>query len=269
MLRSAIIDSVYPPQVGFFSEYAVNAYNAFGRVFDACNTADDCRESYPDLEALLYQVMDRLNAQPQNMRHAGHTLYYDGYDLMDAFYLYPYAHQAGVLPAAIYATSQGDYSFAERLMPFTLNVLHQETIAEGVQNSILCREELPYESYDRLIELGQSIPSHFFESFNTDFYWRMCEIWGVDPADEFVNQAVVSDVPTLVLEGLFDPITPIEWGKLAAETLSHSYYYEFPGGHGIMRTYSCGLSIGLQFIDDPWTEPDATCILSMSPPDFQ
>ena len=42
----------------------------------------------------------------------------------------------------------------------------------------------------------------------------------------------------------------------SAETLSNHYYYEFPGqGHGIMRSDRCGLEIGLQFLEDPASEP--------------
>ena len=35
-------------------------------------------------------------------------------------------------------------------------------------------------------------------------------------------------------------------------------HYEFPNkGHGVMRSDECALRIGLQFLDDPWTEPGA------------
>jgi hypothetical protein len=37
-----------------------------------------------------------------------------------------------------------------------------------------------------------------------------------------------------------------------------------PGrGHGIMRSDPCGLEIGLQFLDDPTSEPDSSCIAEM------
>ena len=268
IIRSAIIDSVYLPQVDFFSEYALNAFNAFSRVFDSCAADESCRAAYPDPEAQLAQVVNTLNAAPRSMTHAGHTLYYDGGDFLDTVYLYPYAHLADMLPYVINQASQGDFQNVERFMPFTLEVEPSDTIAEGTQNSILCREEIPYETYQRLLEIGDMIPSHYFQAYKSDLTWRICDVWGVDPADPFVNEPVFSDVPTLILEGIFDPITPIEWGRMASETLENSYYYEFPGGHGIMRTYDCGLDIGQQFIYDPWTAPDDSCIQYMYPVEF-
>jgi len=53
---------------------------------------------------------------------------------------------------------------------------------------------------------------------------------------------------------------PPSWGQLAAQTLENSFYYEFPAnGHGAMRDNRCSLDIGLQFINDPDNEPDASC----------
>jgi hypothetical protein len=52
--------------------------------------------------------------------------------------------------------------------------------------------------------------------------------------------------------------------------LSNSYLYEFPNlAHGVMRSNDCALNIGLQFLDDPTTEPDASCMLSMSEISFR
>ena len=59
-IRSAIIDSVYPPQVQFYSEYGTNAHNTFQRIFAACERDETCAEKYPEIEALMYQVADEL-----------------------------------------------------------------------------------------------------------------------------------------------------------------------------------------------------------------
>jgi pimeloyl-ACP methyl ester carboxylesterase len=80
---------------------------------------------------------------------------------------------------------------------------------------------------------------------------------------------VVSDVPALVFAGRYDPVTPPEWSQMAAETLSSSYYYEFPNlGHGVMRADPCAFAIGMAFIDDPTTEPDTSCMDLLGVPDF-
>jgi pimeloyl-ACP methyl ester carboxylesterase len=268
IIRSAILDSVYPPQVGFFSEFAFNTYQAFTRVFEACAADESCQSAYPDSETQLAQVVNALNEEPRSMAYGDQTLYYDGGDFLDTIYLFPYAHLASMLPFVIDQASQGDFQTVEQYMAFTLEVDPSDTIAEGTQNSILCREEIPYETYQRLLEIGETIPPHYLQPYQSDLPWQICGAWGVDPADPFVNQPVSSGVPTLILEGTFDPITPVEWGLLASETLENSFFYEFPGGHGIMRRYDCGLDIGYDFLNDPWTAPDDSCIQYMYPIEF-
>jgi hypothetical protein len=36
-----------------------------------------------------------------------------------------------------------------------------------------------------------------------------------------------------------------------------------------MRSNECGLEIGLQFIEDPTSEPDVSCIGELAAPDFK
>jgi hypothetical protein len=74
---------------------------------------------------------------------------------------------------------------------------------------------------------------------------------------------LVSDIPTLVLEGEFDPVTPPEYGQLVAGYLSNSYFFEFPGvGHDVLGN-ECARSIAGAFINDPSEAPDDACIAEM------
>ena len=70
-----------------------------------------------------------------------------------------------------------------------------------------------------------------------------------------------SDIPAMIFAGYYDPITSPEWAQRAADTLSSSFLYEFPNmAHGVMRSVACALSIGFQELEDPTTEPDASCV---------
>ena len=59
------------------------------------------------------------------------------------------------------------------------------------------------------------------------------------------------------------------WGEMAAETLSNSYVYTVTGyGHGPSRRGECPRSIVMDFLNDPTTEPDTSCLDELGPPDF-
>jgi pimeloyl-ACP methyl ester carboxylesterase len=91
----------------------------------------------------------------------------------------------------------------------------------------------------------------------------VCAGWRAGQADEIENQPVISDVPTLVMAGEFDPVTPPAWGHHAAETLSRSYFFEYPGvGHGA-SAQECGREMMRAFWADPAVALDDRCIAEM------
>ncbi|MFN8451852.1 MAG: alpha/beta hydrolase [Anaerolineae bacterium] len=137
-------------------------------------------------------------------------------------------------------------------------------------NSVTCSEEIPFNDYEASIADAESTPPEVRDGLvGVESMFQTCEIWDVTPAPEFEAEPVVSDLPVLVLAGEYDPATPPAWGEIAAETLSNSFFFEFPGvGHGTIDGGDCPRSIFLAFLDDPTTEPDASCIAEMTPPEF-
>ncbi len=269
-IRSVILDSVYPPQVGLYSTVSLSVDRVFSLLFEACAADPDCSQKYPDLEATFYQTVDDLNANPASVELSRGTVLADGGFFMDAVYLSFYSTSAiPRLPSWIEAASEGDFGGLKN----TFEGILSDTgtlIAIGFEWSLQCNEEVPFESYELGRELAAGLPPQIAEYFDSYFEFTLCESWQAGQADPVENKAVVSDLPALVLAGQFDPVTPPEWSRLAAETLSNHFYYEFPGaGHGIMRSDECGLEIGLQFLEDPTREPDASCIEELTVPDFR
>jgi pimeloyl-ACP methyl ester carboxylesterase len=88
-------------------------------------------------------------------------------------------------------------------------------------------------------------------------------------ADNIEDRAIVSSIPTLVLAGQYDPVTPPDWGRIAASTLANSFFYEFPGvGHDAMDSTPCAMAITLAFLDQTGIAPDDSCLATMGPPQF-
>jgi len=84
----------------------------------------------------------------------------------------------------------------------------------------------------------------------------------VSPAKD--HQAVTGDIPTLILSGEFDPITPHAYGKQAAQTLSKSFSFQVPrAGHGASATEDCPRNMAVAFFDNPAQKPDDACLSEM------
>lgn len=104
------------------------------------------------------------------------------------------------------------------------------------------------------------VPDHLF--------LHPCTHWTRSKTDESLREPVVSDIPTLVISGEFDPQTPVEWGERVSETLPNGFHLLVPGGgHGaIFEDDDCVTRILRAFLADPLVEPDRTCVLEMMPP---
>lgn len=275
-VRSIILDSVLPPQVAFNSERAPNAYQAFGKLFAACTADDYCNQTYPDLETIFYQVIDDLDAHPATTTAPGFEVSYGGGVFSEAIYAMLVTAEASSAPKAIYAAVEGDLDYVDPYIPDILNAVPPsdlDAISAGVFYSLVCREEVPFDSYENALALAADLPpiiaDHYLFIFAV-WQFTLCKAWEIEPGDPVVNEPVVSDVPVLIFAGQFDPITPPAWGQLVAETLSNSFFYEFPNlGHGVMDSNRCALEIGLQFLDDPTTEPDISCIDDLPGLDFE
>jgi pimeloyl-ACP methyl ester carboxylesterase len=269
-IRSVILDSVYPPQVGLYSTVSLSAHRVFSLLFEECAADPVCSQAYPDLEATFYQTVDDLNATPAKVQLSRGPVLVDGGLFMDAVYLSFYStSNIPQLPAWIDAASQGDFRGLQNTIEWMILSDTGTFIAIGFEWSLQCNEEVPFESYELGRELAADLPAQIAEYYDSYYEFTLCESWQAGQADPVENTAVVSDIPALILAGQFDPVTPPEWGQLAGETLSNHTFYEFPGlGHGIMRSNECGLEIGLQFLEDPTSEPDASCVDELTGPDF-
>jgi len=171
------------------------------------------------------------------------------------------------VPRAIYDVYRGDYSLMVRLS--NLLLAHFDVLTEGMEMSMLCAEDLIGRSVQEVLETRSAWPRQLVGSVDpTDIVdyglFALCDGWAVPQADPTAKDPVYSDIPTLVLSGEFDPVTPPEFGKAVADRLTHAYFYELLGsGHVGESTSKCALQMTAAFLVDPLKEPDAACVDEM------
>jgi pimeloyl-ACP methyl ester carboxylesterase len=257
-IRSVILDSVYPPQVDIDQESPANALRSFQAVFKYCAADPYCSEQYPELESTFYRTVDDLNTRPVQILVDDRLVKVDGDYLIDAIYGSLY-HRDAIpwIPAMITGAANGEVKF----MSDVFKIMFADSVSLGMFYSVQCHEEVPFETYEKTQAFAADLPDQIRDHFVTPFLFDLCAVWESGEAAPIEDQAIASDTPTLVIAGVFDPVTPPSWSRLAEETLSNSFYYEFPNvGHGVIRSDECALEIALQFLSDPLAEPDAACM---------
>jgi pimeloyl-ACP methyl ester carboxylesterase len=271
-IRSVILDSTYPPRAETYVEMVPNAARAFDVLFAGCAAHPACSAAYPEIEAVFYDLVERTDAEPIPIAVTNWTtgkpadLLITGDDLVAGVFSALYSTQMiPFIPLFIQQVADGNYDVLRPLAEEELPSGGGEGV--GMTYSVICHEEAPFDDPEAIKAAVEDYPQlRGFLPFRAER--EVCEIWGAGEASPIETEPVSSDVPTLILTGQYDPITPPAWGRMAAETLSRSFFYEFPGlGHGVTRS-ACPLDMAVAFVDDPTAAPDASCLAGMSGPAF-
>lgn len=287
-LRAIILDGVSPPQARVITEQAANGNLAFEQLFADCAASPTCSGAYPDLRERFDQVIDRLSEEPAEIidLQSGEATMMNSDIWVNAIFALLYdTNRLPWLPALISAHAAGEYDFQppvpdEMALPDEADMdvqlpdflVNYDDDSEGMHYSVICAEDVPFDRADDVIAAGAQLPPRIDAALTKASLqtFDLCRVWNVPAADASTKQPVVSDIPTLLFSGAYDPITPPAWAEAAAQSLSASWHLVFPAaGHGALGSSDCADQIALDFFNQPTVAPNSSCIEALRPPDFQ
>ena len=274
MVASAVLDSPVPLQSDLNVDLPTSVAGAYDAFFAGCAADAECAAAYPALEADFYALVDQLNADPINFMvpdvFSGeeYEVLFDGESLKGTLFQTLYSNQ--MFPSMSKIIDQLQEGNTSELRWIEANALVSGLfLSEGVYHSVRCVEEVPFYDREALLEAAVSEPDVADLFSDSDVVLDVCDLWAVEPSPALENEAVSSDIPTLLLAGEYDPVTPFAFGRQTAESLSNVYYFEVPHvGHGVHVSDVCPMEMVLAFLREPTAEPDSSCIAEMEAPDF-
>jgi pimeloyl-ACP methyl ester carboxylesterase len=278
IVRSAVLDSVVPIDVHLYNESAANAANALDIMFEDCRAQPMCNAAYPDLEIIFYDLVERLEDEPITLdvlhpvlgQSFDYTLDGEGAINLVVWSLHT-PDYASLAPQLIYDTHNDDVSLLRNVL--VLPIVATQDLNIGTALSLSCQEQILASTPE---EIEADLAEHpGFEDLGpismvggSDVAFSICEIWETAPYDPLDAEPVVSDIPTLIISGEYDPTTPPRYGAHVAENLSNGFFFEFAGrGHTPSMSWSedCPMQIALAFLHDPTVEPDSACMAEITP----
>lgn len=275
-VRAIVLDAVYPTSVTG-AGIPDTAARAFGELWDACEADAACAETYPDLEARFWALVEELDENPLSfealnpLSAESFPAVITGEGLAGAVFgaLYSPSLLAD-LPFLIEQLENGETSGISTLTG--LDLAQADFVAGGLFWSVQCHEEIALTT-SQDYEEGRTGDPRFDDIFASGQAGQedsddICAVVDSGAADPVEDEPVVSDVPTLLLSGQFDPITPPAFGDIAAATLSTSEHVVLPhSGHGAVAE-ECGRAMIVEFLDSPGEPVDRSCLDDLEPPAF-
>ncbi len=267
-LERVILDGVVPVDEPLGVHHAVNLQRVLDLMVRQCEQTPACRKQWPELAAHMAALPSRADQQggTLRLRHprsgAWTTLPLSRALPQATLRLYAYqGSQLALLPWLIEQAWAGDWQplAAQGLM---LNEQLGESIAVIMQNSILCTEDWPFMAAMPVDNRGTVLGDSLMEQIE-----GICSIWPQGQRIADVRQPLNTSVPTLLLSGQWDPVTPPAFGERLQQQIPNSRHLVAPGQGHLVILGRCMGRIAGDFIDGTALDTlDTGCLERLHPP---
>jgi pimeloyl-ACP methyl ester carboxylesterase len=268
-VRSVVLDGVAPTFMGLPRSFGRDGQRALDALVAACDADATCKEKHPRLGERIAALVRALDTDPREIelvhpRTAERVkIRVDARIFVHVLYSALYAPLVGaLLPEVIAKAESGQF---ESLFALALaNEGAAGKLQIGMQLSVVCAEDATLPK----AELPGAKSAVFGERL-LDTLMRACEFWPRGELPPGYHDQVRSSVPTLVLSGELDPVTPPSWGEAVLSGLERSRHVVLrSSGHGAMTT-ACGRKLVRDFVAQGSADAlDATCADTITRPPF-
>lgn len=274
-VRSVVLSGALPIDHRMPSRHAPDGQRALDLLLDTCLSDSSCRSAFPDIKQEMRRLIVALRKSPVNVSYHHPRLQGENNlaitaDIFAEFIrkrLYSPATSRDV-PFIIHRAFMGD------LKPFLNAAIPEDGeirtgSSDGLYLSITCAEDVPF--IESLRATRQSV-STIFGNYRVSQQTRACSLWQQGKVSAGFRSPLVSRIPTLILSGRFDPITPPSLGNKIAARLSKSKQVIIPHGSHVddgLENIECEDKLVLDFLrDGHFRNLKTGCVNEMVPPPF-
>jgi len=268
-LKSVVLDSVGPIEVpiGTFGQSAARSFNL---LLDNCKNDESCKTAYPALEDEFKAVVTRLEQAPVKLEIAHPRLgtktnfVLSRSKFISNLRLQLYSMETRTLvPLVIHQAYLGNYQPLVGLIAMSDGGMGMYV---GLTLNIVCNEDLPKISQAMF---ANDANNNFGGSDSHNTWLQACPLWPKYSVNEEFYQSVTANIPTLILSGDLDPVTPPSNGDKSAETLPNNHHIISKNNSHIVASTSCGINIINEFLTtlDP-KNLDETCLSELKSETF-
>lgn len=244
VLRTALLDGVAPTSLHLPDDALASSEAELRHVLSGCAASPACSKSYPDTLKTFDALLASLRAQPARSKlihpASGATIDATVTDRAVVGMLWQLLYQpeaSRLIPALIAQAAVGNY--APLAATTTANSISETELGMALRVAVMCAEDM----------LGRSAaPNPRFDSISALFYQACRDFPHGKVAPEFF-EPTTSDIPTVLLSGARDPVTPPSQADLAAKTLKQSKHIIIPNSGHIVSYHPCMRRIVNKFIE--------------------
>ncbi len=259
-IRSVVLDAVVPQDEALGVSHEGNLQSTLSRIFDLCGKDESCATAFGDAEQQMWKFLEQLKAEPIELRllNSGTGEFEDvvmtrEYAVL-ALRMFAYSPETmGLIPLMVSLANQGQPETMAAQAQMVMNSLNQG-LNNALELSVSCAEDVPF------MPKTSNVTNSLFGDNLFELMHARCEQWDYVPVDASFKEPVSSDIPTLLLSGEYDPVTPPAFAEKTMATLNNAQHLIAKGQGHIVGTRGCMPKIVTAFIKDPEAELATECM---------
>jgi pimeloyl-ACP methyl ester carboxylesterase len=250
-VRSVILGGVVAREFRMPLDYARDAQAALDSLAAACRADSLCQRAYPrfsaDFDSLLRRLAERAARvavpRPDGITDTV-TVTRDIFAERVRTWLYS-PERAAALPSIVAQALAGDYlPFVETVVPGRV-IQEPGGISMGHFLALTCTEDVPL---IRESEIAAASAGTFLGDYRIRQQRRGCEGWPRAPVPKDHFTPASRAVPTLMISGDADPVTPPRWADTARRYLPNSLSLVWRGAGHVPIATPCAMKLAAEFI---------------------
>lgn len=269
-VESLVLSSPVPLEENFVADAGRSYTDAVEALAADCAADTACNSTYTDLSRQLSTTIEQLNATPLEVTTrdpaSGEQVTVPLNGEAAAVLIFTVFYLPGgplIVPQIITSLADGD---ASGLLSLSGQFGQQIAISQGMQIAFLCQEEASEAEPPGPLDspIGEALAAT--SPVTGRPLWDICADWQLESEADTAFSAATPEVPTLVVTGQLDQITPPAYGEQLANELPQATLVEVPrAGHSpLLNAGPCGFRVLNAFLDDPATV-DVKCLEKVSP----
>jgi pimeloyl-ACP methyl ester carboxylesterase len=262
-LRAVVMNAAVPNGPVLLEQMLVNAATTLQRYFAMCEADQACATAYPGIEARFFDMLAALNRSPVALEvtnpasREATTLVLNG-DKVSSW-LFASMYWNTQIIRSVDRFTKGDFAEIQR-SPDIFFPMPRFAYALGYTAVIAANPDFTVAD-ERIAARYRPFVDGLALFFSPRLIARTRELWRDDPAPSGQREPLVSDVPTLLMNGALDHVIPRESLNELASGLSHGHLFVFEGvAHSPADVGDCALNLLMAFLADPSGAPDASCM---------
>lgn len=261
-VRAAVFDSGIPMGRSMHGQMSTTYTRALDMLLEDCKKDEACNKNFPDLKSRFSGFLSSLKDDPFvvplqdgeqftfNREEVNYML------LMLASSSFTYANIPMLMEQFIDRNSIAIAGYMPMLKMGTPNIYSGVGAINFVYDHKAFQEQ-GTKDYKESLEIGGD---YVVVDGYVDFYMKD-KRFALDPME---GKPVRSDVPSLVLVGVYDPVSPPEWTEHLLPHLENHYYFKLPTLAHLVSSDPCVMSLIREFMDEPAERPDPACLKELN-----